>query len=72
MMWDISYSSSDFEHRLYVYENDLLYTVSVPAFPGKGQRMYLMWVGLFERHQLWVKTILDEGWEVRLQYRLKW
>ena len=67
-----SYSSSDFEHRLYVYENDLLYTFSVPAFHGKGQRMYLMWVGLFDRHQLWVKTILDEGWEVRLQYRLKW
>lgn len=67
-----SYSSSDFEHRLYVYENDLLYTFSVPAFHGKGQRVYLMWVGLFDRHQLWVKTILDEGWEVRLQYRLKW
>ncbi|QTN37588.1 helix-hairpin-helix domain-containing protein [Cryomorphaceae bacterium] len=67
-----SYSSSDFDHRLYVYENDLLYTFSVPSFHGKGQRMYFMWTGLFDRHQFWVKTIFHEGWEVRLQYRLKW
>lgn len=36
------YNTDDWNSRLYVYENDLLYSYSIPAFYGKGSRSYLM------------------------------
>ncbi len=32
---------NDFDTRIYAYENDLLYTFSIPAYSGKGTRFYL-------------------------------
>ncbi len=36
------FDTDDFDARVYAYENDLLYTFSVPAFFGQGQRAYLL------------------------------
>ena len=35
------FDTDDFNTRIYAYESDLLYSFSVPAFSGKGQRYYL-------------------------------
>lgn len=32
---------NDFDTRIYAYENDLLYTFSIPAYSGQGTRFYL-------------------------------
>lgn len=32
---------NDFDTRIYAYENDLLYTFSIPAYSGRGTRFYL-------------------------------
>lgn len=41
---DIRYSVFDatYNARIYAWENDLLYNFSVPAYSGKGNRIYLM------------------------------
>ena len=36
------FETKSYNSRIYTYENDLLYTFSVPAFFGKGQRYYLL------------------------------
>lgn len=36
------YSTDDYDSRIYVYENDVLYAVSFPAYYGKGLRTYLV------------------------------
>lgn len=35
------YAIDDFASRIYTYENDLLYSFSVPSFYGRGSRFYL-------------------------------
>ncbi|MCE5346930.1 MAG: helix-hairpin-helix domain-containing protein [Bacteroidales bacterium] len=36
------FSTDDWDSRIYTYENDLLYSFSVPALSGEGTRTYLM------------------------------
>ena len=36
------FDSEDYNARVYAYENDVLYSFSVPALYGKGMRMYLL------------------------------
>ena len=36
------FDTDTFEARVFTYENDLLYTFSVPAFSGRGQRTYVL------------------------------
>lgn len=36
------YTTDDWDSRIYLYENDLLYSFSIPAFSGKGTRSYIM------------------------------
>jgi hypothetical protein len=36
------FNTDDYESRLYTYENDLLYSFSIPALSGKGSRTYFM------------------------------
>jgi hypothetical protein len=36
------FTTNDWNSRLYVYENDLLYSFSIPALSGKGSRSYIM------------------------------
>jgi hypothetical protein len=36
------FKTDDWDSRIYTYENDLLYSFSIPALSGKGSRSYLM------------------------------
>jgi len=36
------YNTDDWESRIYMYENDLLYSFSIPAYSGKGTRSFIM------------------------------
>jgi hypothetical protein len=36
------FSTDSWDSRIYAYENDVLYAFSIPAYYGKGQRVYLM------------------------------
>ncbi|NBC16140.1 MAG: helix-hairpin-helix domain-containing protein [Bacteroidetes bacterium] len=36
------FDTDSYDARVYAYENDLLYTFSVPAFSGRGQRSYAL------------------------------
>ncbi|HLN55439.1 MAG TPA: hypothetical protein VK207_05580 [Bacteroidales bacterium] len=51
------FSTESWDARLYAYENDLLYSFSIPALSGEGSRSYLM-----------VKYKLKELAEVRVRY----
>lgn len=36
------YKTDDYESRLYTWENDMLYSFSIPALYGRGSRVYIM------------------------------
>jgi hypothetical protein len=36
------FSTDDWNSRIYTYENDLLYSFSIPALSGEGSRSYIM------------------------------
>lgn len=36
------FSTTDWDSRLYIYENDLLYSFSIPVLSGEGSRSYIM------------------------------
>jgi hypothetical protein len=44
------FNTDDFNTRQYLYEHDLLYAFSVPAYAGKGMRYYLMLRWKANRH----------------------
>lgn len=47
----------DYDARIYVYESDVLYAYSVPAYSGRGQRIYLLTRRhLFKGLDLWLKA----------------
>ena len=53
----IQYGETDgYNARVYAYENDVLYSYSIPAFSGKGYRYYmnLQW-DLGKRASFWLK-----------------
>ena len=51
------YSTDSYNSRLYAYENDLLYSFSIPALYGKGLRTYLNLRQTFsENFSLWLKV----------------
>ena len=65
------FDTKGYDSRLYVYENDVLYSYSVPALYFKGQRAYLMinW-DITRKLELWVRiaqsvydnqTVLQQG-----------
>ncbi|MFV0592949.1 MAG: helix-hairpin-helix domain-containing protein [Draconibacterium sp.] len=50
------FNTSNYDARIYAYENDLLYTFSVPAFFDKGWRSYLnLKYKITEKTELWLK-----------------
>ena len=51
------FSTEDWDSRLYIYENDLLQSFSIPALSGKGERNYLM-----------VKWDISNTAEMRIKY----
>lgn len=51
------FSTDGYNSRMYAYENDLLYSFSIPALYGKGIRTYLNWKQTFSDHfSLWLKV----------------
>jgi len=53
------FKSDDWDSRLYTYENDLLYSYSIPALSGEGTRTYIL-----------AKWELGELGEIRFKYGL--
>ncbi len=50
------FSTESYNSRIYAYENDLLYTFSIPAFYGKGVRAYFnLKYKISERFDCWLK-----------------
>jgi len=51
------FKTDDWDSRFYIYENDLLYSFSIPAFSGEGIRNYIM-----------VKWDIGDIAEIRVKY----
>ncbi len=76
------FSTDDWDSRIYAYENDLLYSFSIPALSGKGCRTYLIaeWK-IADVAELRVKygitSLLEEGNsleekdEMKMQFRIR-
>jgi hypothetical protein len=67
------FDTDDYDNRQYVYEKDVLYSVSFPAYYGRGIRTYLILQFKFGKHSdLWLRyavtkytnqTIIGSGWD---------
>jgi hypothetical protein len=51
------FNTDSWDSRIYTYENDLLYSFSIPAFSGEGSRSYIM-----------AKCDIAKRTEIRLKY----
>jgi hypothetical protein len=50
------FDTDDYDTRQYVFEQDVLYAVSVPALYGQGTRAYLILQSAFDKHfTLWLR-----------------
>jgi len=50
------FDAEDYDTRQYIYENDLLYTFSIPAYSGRGSRTYWVLRYKLNRHlSFWTK-----------------
>ena len=59
------FNTDSYNSRIYAYENDLLYTFSIPAFFGKGLRSYLnLNYKISEKIDCWFK-IANTFWSDR-------
>jgi hypothetical protein len=74
------FNTGDWNSRLYTYENDLLYSFSIPALAGEGTRCYIMakWdIGnkaelraKYGITSLFTNDIPEESDEIKLQFRV--
>ncbi len=75
------FTTDDWESRIYCYENDLLYSFSIPALSGKGSRSYIMLKYEISKHtDLRIKfgltsfesshEIFEEKSEIKTQFRI--
>jgi hypothetical protein len=53
------FNTDDWDSRIYAYENDLLYSFSIPALSGEGSRSYIM-----------VKWELSDFADIRFKYSI--
>jgi hypothetical protein len=51
------FNTTDWSSRIYTYENDLLYSFSIPALSGEGSRSYIM-----------TKWKIGDFGEIRIKY----
>ncbi len=59
------FSTNGYNSRIYAYENDLLYTFSIPAYYGKGYRAYLnLNYKISKKIDIWFK-IANTHWNDR-------
>jgi hypothetical protein len=76
------FQTDDWDSRLYTYENDLLYSFSIPALAGEGSRSYIMakWeVGDFAvlRVKYGLTSLIESGTstknnkELKIQFRIQ-
>jgi hypothetical protein len=76
------FNTRDWNSRIYTYENDLLYSFSIPALAGKGSRSYFMarWkIGDFAelRFKYAITSVVTSGLlaensdEVKMQFRIR-
>lgn len=49
------YDTDDFDSRIYAFENDVLYSFSVPALYDRGTRSYVMAEYSYKRLTFWVR-----------------
>ena len=54
------FKTDDWDSRIYLYENDLLYSYSIPALSGEGNRNYLM-----------IKYSIAQSADIRVKYSIK-
>jgi len=75
------FNTYDWDSRLYAYENDLLYSFSIPALSGRGSRSYIMVKWEIGKHaELRAKyaltsltsfnNFIEERDEIKLQFRI--
>jgi hypothetical protein len=75
------FNSDDWDSRIYTYENDLLYSFSIPALSGKGSRSYVMAKWNFSdfaelRVKYGITTLLTGGQsgkntnEIKIQFKI--
>lgn len=66
------FETDSYESRLYAREADMLYSYSIPAFYGKGERLYCLvrinfdrWMrkGSSLKADAWIKAGLTRGWQ---------
>ncbi len=76
------FNTDNWESRLYTWENDLLYSFSIPALSGKGSRSYIVagwkiWDGAELRVKYGITTLAEYGeslkdtQEFRMQFRVR-
>jgi hypothetical protein len=70
------FQTDDWDSRLYTYENDLLYSFSIPALAGEGSRSYIMakWeVGDFAvlRVKYGLTSLIESGTSIKNNKELK-
>lgn len=53
------FNTDDWNSRIYTYENDLLYSFSIPALSGEGSRSYIM-----------LKWKINKHSEMRIKYSI--
>jgi hypothetical protein len=53
------FNTDDWDSRIYAYENDLLYSFSIPALSGEGSRSYIM-----------IKWDIGDFADIRLKYSI--
>ena len=59
------FNTASYNSRIYAYENDLLYTFSIPAYYGKGFRTYLnLKYSVTRRLEFWCK-VANTSWSDR-------
>ena len=54
------FKTEDWDSRIYLYENDLLYSYSIPALSGEGYRNYMM-----------IKYSIGQTADIRVKYSIK-
>ena len=76
------YSTGGYNSRLYAYENDLLYSFSVPALYGKGIRAYFnlqqkfgnqftLWLKFATTHQF-ASTSVDSSTKSEVKFQVRY
>ena len=69
----VLFNTPDYDNRIYAYENDVLYGYSIPAYYGKGNKIYLFAkYNVIRNLDFWLriaqttysdKEVLKNGWD---------